>query len=92
MQTMIKYSEYIRPRLELLTPDQIRRIHRSSVKILEHTGIKVESKEARRIFWIAMIWFQQSVCLWIFMLWTQKAENILIKYGIICMLSTVRAV
>lgn len=36
----------VTPKLRLLEPDQIRRIHQSSVRILEETGIQVESKEA----------------------------------------------
>ena len=39
-----------RPRLQLLSTEQIVQIHRSSLKILEETGIKVESKEALDVF------------------------------------------
>lgn len=38
------------PTLRLLDPDQIRRIHRLSKRILEDTGIRVESKRALQVF------------------------------------------
>ena len=40
----------IRPSLKLLSPDQINDVHRYSIRILEDTGIKVESKRALEIF------------------------------------------
>lgn len=40
----------IRPKLQLLGPEQINLVHMSSIRILENTGIKVESKEALEIF------------------------------------------
>lgn len=40
----------LRPKLNLLGPEQINEVHRYSVRILEETGIKVESKTAREIF------------------------------------------
>ena len=40
----------VRPRLQLLGPEQIIEIHRYSIQILELTGIKVESKSALQIF------------------------------------------
>lgn len=40
----------IRPRLELLNPEQMNKIHLYSVSILENTGVEVESKEAIKIF------------------------------------------
>jgi trimethylamine--corrinoid protein Co-methyltransferase len=40
----------VRPRLQLLGPDQINEVHRYSIRILEDTGIKVESKTALQIF------------------------------------------
>ena len=40
----------IRPKLQLLGPEQIQDIHRYSIRILEDTGIKVESKKALEIF------------------------------------------
>lgn len=40
----------IRPTLQLLGPEQINDIHHYSVRILEDTGIKVESKAAMDIF------------------------------------------
>jgi len=36
----------VRPKLILLDPEQIQKIHKSSVRILEDTGIRVESKTA----------------------------------------------
>lgn len=43
-------SENARPSLQLLTNDQILKVHECSIKILEETGIKVESKTAQKIF------------------------------------------
>ncbi len=40
----------VRPRIQLLTPEQMNEVHHYSIRILEETGIKVESKEALRIF------------------------------------------
>jgi len=40
----------IRPKLQLLGPEQINEVHRYSIRILEDTGIKVESKTALEIF------------------------------------------
>jgi len=40
----------IRPRLQLLSREQMNEIHRYSISILENTGIKVESNTARKIF------------------------------------------
>jgi trimethylamine--corrinoid protein Co-methyltransferase len=40
----------IRPSLKLLSPDQINAVHQYSIRILEDTGIKVESKRALEIF------------------------------------------
>ena len=40
----------IRPCIKLLSPDQINAIHRYSLRILEDTGIRVESKNALEIF------------------------------------------
>ncbi|MBN1388956.1 MAG: trimethylamine methyltransferase family protein [Bacteroidales bacterium] len=40
----------VRPRLHLLSPEQMNQVHRYSVEILEKTGIRVESDTARRIF------------------------------------------
>lgn len=42
--------ESVRPRLQLLTPEQMNAVHQYSTKILETTGIKVESKTALGIF------------------------------------------
>ena len=39
-----------RPKLRLLDPEQIQRIHQLSIRILEETGIRVESKRALQIF------------------------------------------
>jgi len=38
------------PRLQLLTPEQMNEVHHYSIRILEETGVEVESKEALRIF------------------------------------------
>lgn len=46
----INNPENVRPRLQLLIPEQINMIHLSSIKTLEATGIKVESKRALKIF------------------------------------------
>jgi len=40
----------VHPKLNLLGPDQINEVHRYSIRILEDTGIKVESKTALNIF------------------------------------------
>lgn len=40
----------VRPRLQLLGPEQISEVHRYSIRILEDTGIEVESKAALKIF------------------------------------------
>jgi len=40
----------VRPRLELLNPEQMNEVHRYSIEILEKTGIRVDSDAARRIF------------------------------------------
>ncbi len=40
----------VRPRLQLLNPEQMNEVHQYSISILENTGIKVESKEALKIF------------------------------------------
>jgi trimethylamine--corrinoid protein Co-methyltransferase len=40
----------VHPRLQLLDPEQINEIHRYSVRILEETGIQVESREALEVF------------------------------------------
>jgi trimethylamine--corrinoid protein Co-methyltransferase len=40
----------VRPRLQLLSPEQIHEVHQYSIRILESTGIKVESKTALKIF------------------------------------------
>ncbi len=40
----------VRPRLQLLTTEQMNEVHHYSIRILEETGIEVESKEALRIF------------------------------------------
>ena len=40
----------VRPNLQLLSPEQMNEVHRYSIRILEDTGIEVESKEAQRIF------------------------------------------
>ena len=40
----------VRPKLNLLGPEQINEVHRYSIRILEDTGIKVESKTALEIF------------------------------------------
>lgn len=39
-----------RPRLTLLSPDHIRLIHEASLKILAHTGVRVDSPRARDVF------------------------------------------
>ncbi len=40
----------VRPHLQLLNPEQISEVHHYSIRILEETGIRVESKEALEIF------------------------------------------
>ncbi len=40
----------VRPKIQLLTPEQMNEVHHYSIRILEETGIEVESKEALRIF------------------------------------------
>lgn len=43
-------QENVRPRLQLLNSEQMKQIHQYSIRILENTGIKVESKTALDIF------------------------------------------
>ncbi len=38
------------PKLQLLTAEQMNEVHRYSIRILEETGIEVESKAALEIF------------------------------------------
>jgi trimethylamine--corrinoid protein Co-methyltransferase len=40
----------VKPKLQLLDPEQIHRIHKSSIRILEDVGIQVESETALGIF------------------------------------------
>ena len=40
----------VRPGLKLLSPEQINEVHQYSIRILEDTGIEVESKVALKIF------------------------------------------
>jgi len=40
----------VRPRLQLLNAEQVNEVHQYSIRILEDTGIKVESKAALKIF------------------------------------------
>jgi trimethylamine--corrinoid protein Co-methyltransferase len=40
----------IRPRLSVLTPEQIDRIHQSSLRILSTVGVRVDSRRAREVF------------------------------------------
>src|SRR5262245_20172945 len=40
----------IRPRLTILTPDFIQEIHKGSLKVLQKTGVLVESERARNVF------------------------------------------
>jgi len=42
--------ENIRPKINLLSLEQIKKVHNYSIHILENTGIKVESKQALKIF------------------------------------------
>lgn len=42
--------ENVRPKLKLLNREQMQEVHQYSIQILEKTGIKVESKTARKIF------------------------------------------
>ncbi len=43
-------SENVRPQLQVLTNEQIQKVHNYSCDILLNTGIKVECKNARKIF------------------------------------------
>lgn len=47
---MANHLMNVRPKLQLLDPEQINEIHRYSIRILEDTGIEVESKAALQIF------------------------------------------
>ena len=40
----------VSPRLQLLSPEQMKEVHRYSIRILEDTGIEVESVRALKIF------------------------------------------
>jgi len=48
--TIANNPESVRPRLQLLSLEQMEKIHQYSITILETTGIKVESKTALEIF------------------------------------------
>ena len=48
--TLPNSPENVRPSLQLLSQDQMNDIHQYSVRILEDTGIRVESKRALEIF------------------------------------------
>ncbi len=43
-------EENVRAKIQLLSMEQMKEIHQYSINILENTGIKVESKTARKIF------------------------------------------
>lgn len=45
-----KSTFHVRPRLQVLTPEHINQVHEYSVRILENTGIKIESESALEIF------------------------------------------
>lgn len=51
-QNFIKTTDpmNVRPKLQLLDPEQMAKIHRYSIRILEDTGIQLESDEALKIF------------------------------------------
>ncbi len=40
----------VRPRLQLLNGEQMNEVHQYSIRILEDTGLEVESKDALKIF------------------------------------------
>ncbi|NQU87607.1 MAG: trimethylamine methyltransferase family protein [Mariniphaga sp.] len=48
--SIFKSNECVRPKLQLLGSEQMNEIHQYSIRILEDTGIEVESKEALKIF------------------------------------------
>jgi trimethylamine--corrinoid protein Co-methyltransferase len=43
-------SAFARPILNLLSPEQIQLVHEGSIKVLEHTGMIVESDRARAVY------------------------------------------
>ena len=43
-------SDWARPRITLLSPDQIQRVHEGSLKVLENMGVLVESVRAREVY------------------------------------------
>jgi len=47
---MDRNNNVVNPIIQLLTEEQIKRVHDYSVDILENVGIKVESKKAREVF------------------------------------------
>jgi len=47
---MATHLSNVRPKLQLLSPEQMNDLHRYSIHILENTGIEVESKTALEIF------------------------------------------
>jgi trimethylamine--corrinoid protein Co-methyltransferase len=47
---MVNHLMNVRPKLQLLDQEQINEVHRYSIRILEDTGIEVESKAALQIF------------------------------------------
>lgn len=48
--SIVNSFENVRPKLQLLNREQKQEVHQYSIQILEKTGIKVESKTARKIF------------------------------------------
>ena len=47
---MATHLSNVRPKLQLLSPEQMNDVHHYSIHILEKTGIEVESKTALEIF------------------------------------------
>ena len=47
---MMDNNMKVNPKIQVLTTEQIESVHDYSIRILENTGIKVESKKAREIF------------------------------------------
>lgn len=48
--TQANRIENVKPKLQLLGPEQMNQVHQYSIRILEKTGIKVESKTALEIY------------------------------------------
>ncbi len=49
-EALVAPSALARPRISLLSPEQIAVIHESSLRIVAHAGVRVDSERARKVF------------------------------------------